>query len=197
MDKLENLEFVGVTQQKEWGEILTDFETKNKYSIIDEQGRPLYDVFESGGGLGRLISRLFLKSLRPFQMKVMDGQEVLRINRPFRFYFHQIEIIDGNDKVLGTVKRKFTLLRRKYSVRNNSGQEICELVGPIFHPWTFNIQYNGRKIGKISKEWSGVGKELFTDADNFGVRFPVDLDLEQKKILIGAVFLIDLMHFEK
>ena len=25
------------------------------------------------------------------------------------------------------------------------------------------------EVGKISKQWSGFAKELFTDADNFGV----------------------------
>ena len=26
-----------------------------------------------------------------------------------------------------------------------------------------------REVGKISKQWSGLIKEMFTDADNFGV----------------------------
>ena len=25
------------------------------------------------------------------------------------------------------------------------------------------------KVGKISKQWSGMAKEMFTDADNFGI----------------------------
>lgn len=27
------------------------------------------------------------------------------------------------------------------------------------------------KVGLIQKRWSGIGKEMFTDADNFGVTF--------------------------
>ena len=34
------------------------------------------------------------------------------------------------------------------------------------------------QVGKITKQWSGIGKELFTDADNFGVSFPKDLDVK-------------------
>ena len=79
---------------------------------------------------------------------------------------------------------------------DNSGQEIFKLFGPILHPWTFNILKDGNEIGKITKKWSGLGKEAFTDADNFGVTFPIDLPLEQKSILLGAVFLIDFVHFE-
>ena len=73
------------------------------------------------------------------------------------------------------------------------------------------------EVGKISKQWTGVMKEAFTDADNFGVNFPVDLDVKVKSkqltgggryilhtnsfqikaTLMAAVFLIDFMYFEK
>jgi len=52
-------------------------------------------------------------------------------------------------------------------------------------------------VGKISKQWSGLGKEVFTDADNFGINFPLDLDVKVKATLLGATFLIDFMYFEK
>ena len=34
------------------------------------------------------------------------------------------------------------------------------------------------KIGKITKQWTGLAKEAFTDADNFGINFPIDLDVK-------------------
>ena len=52
-------------------------------------------------------------------------------------------------------------------------------------------------VGKISKQWSGLVREVFTDADNFGISFPMDLDVRCKATLLGAVFLIDFMYFEK
>ena len=65
--------------------------------------------------------------------------------------------------------------------------------GP-FQPWlvwTFKILTNdGTTIGKITKQWSGFEKEAFTDADNFGVTFPMDLDVKCKITLLAAVFLI-------
>ncbi len=39
-------------------------------------------------------------------------------------------------------------------------------------------------------------KEGFTDADNFGVMFPADWDIKLKALFLGAVFLIDFVHFE-
>ena len=46
-------------------------------------------------------------------------------------------------------------------------------------------------------DWSGLLKETFTDADNFGVVFPAGSDARQRAVLLGAVFLIDFAHFEK
>lgn len=46
------------------------------------------------------------------------------------------------------------------------------------------------KVGVIQKEWSGFAKEIFTDADNFGISFPLDLDVKIKAVLLGACLLI-------
>ena len=34
------------------------------------------------------------------------------------------------------------------------------------------------KVGMITKQWTGILKEAFTDADNFGINFPLDLDVK-------------------
>lgn len=47
-----------------------------------------------------------------------------------------------------------------------------------------------KPIGRISKQWSGVLKEVFTDTDNFGIQFPLDMDVKMKAVLLGACFLI-------
>jgi hypothetical protein len=55
----------------------------------------------------------------------------------------------------------------------------------------------GEPHGKITKKWSGLGKEWFTKSDNFGIMFPAEMDLTLKQILLGAVFLIDFVYFER
>lgn len=46
------------------------------------------------------------------------------------------------------------------------------------------------EVGRISKLWSGMLKELLTDADNFGIAFPLDMDVNVKACLLGACLLI-------
>ncbi len=55
---------------------------------------------------------------------------------------------------------------------------------------------DGTHVGQITKQWSGLVNEVLTDADNFGVIFPMDLHVHHKATLLAAVFLIDFMYFE-
>jgi len=195
MENLAPINALIVSQRKEWGEILTGFEQKNKYVVMDSSGRELYGAVEERGSL---LLRWFLKALRPFEINVytFDSKPVLKLKRPFRFYFHELEIMDSSGRKLGTIQRRFSLLRRIYSVLDNTGKEIFQLFGPILHPWTFEIRKNENEYGKITKKWSGLFKEGFSDADNFGVSFPATWDVSVKSLFLGAVFLIDFVHFE-
>jgi uncharacterized protein YxjI len=195
MENLQSINTLIVSQKKEWGEILSGFEQKNKYVVMDSSGREIYAAVEEGGSL---LLRWFLKALRPFEINVytFDSRPVLKLKRPFRFYFHELEIMDPNGRKLGTIQRRFSLLRRIYSVLDKSGQEIYQLFGPILHPWTFEIRKADKEYGKITKKWSGLLKEGFTDADTFGVTLPAIWDVSVKSLFLGAVFLIDFVHFE-
>ncbi len=195
MQSLESVGGLAVSQKKEWGEILTGFEGINKYVVSDERGTELFYAIEERGSV---LARLFLKAYRPFAIHVMsrDGETLLRIERPFRFYFHTAKIFDGAGTVIGTLERHFSVLRRVYSVLSTGGDKLFDLFGPLFHPWTFEILEGGRQRGMIQKKWTGLAKETFTDADNFGVTFPSDWPVERKTLALGAVFLIDFVHFE-
>jgi len=76
------------------------------------------------------------------------------------------------------------------------GQECFQLLGPLLRPWTFLIRARGEEIGRIAKKWTGILKESLSDTDNFAMSFPAELQPNHKGVLLGAVFLIDFVHFE-
>jgi hypothetical protein len=96
MDKLKSYNSLVISQKKEWGEILTGFETKNKYVVSDEAGNTVYYAAEEDGSI---LLRWFLKALRPFTVVVLtvSNQVILRVKRPFRFYFHQADVPEWVD----------------------------------------------------------------------------------------------------
>jgi len=195
MERLALLNQLSVQQKKEWGEILTGFEMKNAYTVTDASGREVLLAAEEGGST---LARLFLKGLRPFDMLIAapEGAPILHLHRPFRFYFHEIGVNDAGGNALGSIQKRFAWVRRRYDVLDARGSLIYTLFGPILKPWTFFIKRGDAEVGKIAKKWSGLGKEAFTKADNFGIKFPSTADPRQKAVLLGAVFLIDFVHFE-
>lgn len=67
MQLLDAVNGLVIRQKKEWGEIVTGFETKSGYLVLDPTGRELYMAVEEGGST---LLRLFLKALRPFEITV-------------------------------------------------------------------------------------------------------------------------------
>ena len=196
MQLLQQANELVVVQKKEWGEILTELERRNKYRVFGADGQEMLRAQEVGGSF---LTRLLLRSWRPFRMALStpDDRTVLQLYRPFRFFFTEIQVADVNGRALGRVQRRFSFLRRIYSVFDATGRETCQLYGPLLHPWTFEVRRDGRTLGRIGKRWGGVLREGFTDADTFGISFPAGFDATTKSILLGATFLIDFAHFEK
>jgi uncharacterized protein YxjI len=188
-----------VRQRKRWVEILLSLELKNQYDVFDETQQPVLHVREEGSGLLSLLKRFFLGPSRPFTALVTDPAESqvwMRLTRRFRFVFHRLEVHGADGRLAGAIQKKWSWLRRIYHVENGQGQVVAELFGPLLKPWTFEIRVRGQTRGAIRKRWSGLGKEMFTDADNFGVEL-ANLEPDLKMLAFAATVLIDVVHFER
>lgn len=74
-------------------------------------------------------------------------------------------------------------------------KEIIQIVLLIFFSFQVLSKDGQIEVGQIRKKWTGFGAESFTDADLFGVSFPMDLDVRMKAVMLGAVFLIVIIGF--
>ncbi|MBL4635790.1 MAG: hypothetical protein JKY56_18150 [Kofleriaceae bacterium] len=201
-----NANRLSVRQRKRWMEILFSWESKNTYVVYNEAGEPVLNVQEQGKGIGKLLKRLFLRSLRPFTVHVEDltAQDlekghVMTLTRPFRFFFHRLEITGSDGKVYGAIQRRWAWLRRKYDIEGPNGEHIASLFGPILRPWTFEVRMPGSDecVALVQKKWSGLAKEMFSEADNFWVEMDNISDPQLRAILFAATVLIDIVHFEQ
>ena len=102
-----------VKQIKEWGEILLGFESRNRFEILGESGNLLGHAAEEAGGFGTMLLRNFLGRCRAARIHIYDieGKEVGLGDKPFRFYFHRMEIFSNGQKI-GAVQRRFSILHR-------------------------------------------------------------------------------------
>lgn len=190
-------ERVLIHQTKEWGEILLGFESKNRFELNDEGGEPLGFAAEEAKGIGQWFLRNIFGRCRRATIHIYDagGAKVGRGEKPFRWFFHRMEVFDGETK-LGAVQRKWALFHRIFAVENAAGQPVMELRSPFFHPWTFTLTFQGNEAGVVRKKWGGILKELFTDADVFGLEVKPHIPVEVRKLLLVATFLVDFTCFE-
>jgi uncharacterized protein YxjI len=188
-----------VRQRKSWTEILLSLEMKNQYDVYDQGQRPVLHVREEGSGILSLLKRIFLGPARPFTASVTEpgGLETfLSLHRPFRFIFHRLEVRRADGTPLGAIQKRWSWVRRIYDVEDARGRVVAELFGPLLKPWTFEIRVRGQERGAIRKRWGGLAKEIFTDADNFGVEL-ANLDGDLKVLAFAATVLVDVVHFER
>ena len=186
-----------IQQAREWGEILLGFESKNRFELRDPSGELLGYAAEEASGISQWFLRNLFGRCRRATIHVYDaaGLRVGRGEKPFRWFFHRMDVFDGAAR-LGAVQRKWSLLHRVFAVENNAGTEVMELRSPFFRPWTFTLRFQGTEAGVIRKEWSGLLQEWFTDADTFGVEFAAHVPDKVRALLLVATFLVDFTCFE-
>jgi len=190
---------VFITQKFELMEMLS-VETRNRYRISDAAGRPIgYAAEEQTGWLGFIFRQLF-GHWRTFEIHFYNNarQTVLHAVHPFRFYFSRLEIYNSRQQLIGAIQKRFSLLTKKFSVEDGRGVPILEVASPVWKLWTFPFMANGEEVASVSKKWSGILSEGFTDKDNFRVEFTSDaLGNDARNVVLAAAIYVDLNYFEK
>jgi len=184
-----------IRQQIEQMEIFTPFETANRYSVHSSDGAQLMYAYEESGGM----SRQFAGSHRPLSIYVVqnDGAQVLHASRDF-FWVRSHLRVDAEGRRIGALNRVFGL-GRKFALVDSNEREITRLTSGLFRPHTFiGKSAGGGEIARVTKQWSGFGREMFTDADTFVVQFTDgSTNNDFRLLMLASAFAIDLDFFEK
>ncbi|MGE0173350.1 MAG: phospholipid scramblase-related protein [Oligoflexales bacterium] len=200
---LQNNRKLYIQQKKNWVEIIVDFETANRYAIMDEGRNVLGMIAERGEGFFDVVKRWFFRSHRGFRIEVVnnDGASVLQLSRGFFFFFSDLFVADNLGRQIGTIHRRFGIIYKKYDLRGENGVTFATIKSPFWRLWTFPVldDRTGRQTGEIGKRWGGMIKEVFTDADTFRIMFDSgsSYTLNQKLLIFAAAISIDFDFFEK
>ena len=197
--QLTNFSELFVRQRRELAEFF-GFETRNKYEIFDANQTVVAFAAEKRLGILDLLLRQFLGHWRSFELQFFSPQRELlfKARHPFRFFFARLEISAPDGSALGFLQQRFSILRKSFDVHDSFGRVMMEVRSPLWRPWTFSFSGNGRERALVAKKWSGFLSEVFTDRDNFVVRFPDPaLNETERRLVLAAALFIDLQYFEK
>ena len=153
---------------------------------------------ENIGILVKLLRFLINKRLLPTTVEVRereDGHVVLTISRGLTLLRSHVTVTDSVGKQIGLFKSKLFSIGGGFHVLDGLEQPVAEIKGD-WKGWNFRfLTPEGNEIGKVTKKWAGLGKELFTSADNYMLEITpqVPPDHPLRMLILGAVMCIDLV----
>lgn len=209
VDHLKEVSSFHVFQDVDVLKVAVGWESPTFYTIKDQTGRELFRANELTDCLGRQ----FCCNDRPFniQFKDLNNRHFLTLDKRascswFCGYFCRdtVLVTTPMGELVGSIEEDFHIIYPRFNLRNSEGQIVVRVLGSCcgcntcWRDVVFELSTrDGVKIGEITKNWSGFGRELLTEAHQFHLNFTqVDTSAPMKAVCLGALFLIDFMYYQ-
>lgn len=177
----------------------------NTYDILDpESQRQIGIAQERPGTLIQVLRFLINKQMLPTKIFIYSGDNaendaalLFSIQRGITLFRSRIDILDRHGRSMGWMKSKAFSLGGAFRVHDASDNEVA-LVKGDWKGWNFRfLDKSEQEIGTVTKKWAGIGKELFTTADNYIISLKGAPSAERNALLLAAGLAVDTVYKEK
>ena len=174
------------------------FKAANNYDIHDpDTGAVIMECREERLGiLTKLLRFTDYKRMTPFdiQIRTPEGHQVVRVKRGISLFLSKVQVLDESDRVIGGFKQKLFSIGGAFTVLDASETPVCQLKGK-WTGWDFRFLEGDNELAHVTKKWAGIGKELFTSADNYVLKISdsVPADNVARQLILAAVMCIDMV----
>ncbi len=174
------------------------FKAANNYDIFDaETGELVMECREDKLGIFTKMLRFTdYKRMTPFdiQVRTPDGTPVVRVTRGISIFLSRVSVLNERDEVIGGFQQTFFSIGGKVDVLDGQDRPVCSLKGK-WTGWDFRFVGDGVEFAHVTKKWSGLGKEMFTSADNYvlSISETVPPDNSVRQLILAAVMCIDMV----
>ena len=174
------------------------FKAASNYDILDPNTNQIIMNCreERLGFFTKMLRFTDYKRNTPFdiQIRTPDGAPVLTVKRGITLFLSKVDVLNEAQQRVGGFKQKLFSIGGAFTVLGSNDQPVCELKGK-WTGWEFTFMSGNVELAKVSKKWAGLGKELFTSADNYILQISdqVPFDNPVRMLIVGAVMSIDLV----
>jgi uncharacterized protein YxjI len=174
------------------------FKAANNYDIFDplSQQKVLECREPNLGFFTKLFRFTEHKRKTPFSVEIRtpEGQKVLTVKRGISLILSTVDVLDENDRVVGHFSQKLFSIGGKFDVLDAQKQVVCTLRGK-WTSWDFRFVRGETELASVTKKWMGVGRELFTSADNYvlSIAPAVGSSDPTRLLIVAAVMCIDMV----
>ena len=173
--------------------------------MLNTSGQQLFYAAEESD----CLMRNCCGALRRFDMVLLDHsqREMARFKRPFKCtarccqlcwlpcQLQQMEVT-ADGVTIGSIEQQWDCTLPIYNICDDKGEPVLQIKGPVCAisccaDINFEVlTMEGDTVGMVQKKFGGLVNEALTDADNFGITFPIDLDVKIKIVLLAATLFI-------
>lgn len=174
------------------------FKAANNFDIFDpDSNQKILECREDNlGFFTKLLRFSDYKRMTPFhiEIKTVTGERVLTVKRGVSIFLSKVSVFDENNVLVGKLKQKFFSVGGKFDVLNAEERVVCTLKGK-WTSWDFRFMKEDQELAHVAKKWAGLGKELFTTADNYMLEInqQVPADDASRILILAAVMCIDMV----
>lgn len=178
------------------------FKSASNYDVFDpETGEAILWCREPNlGPLTKIMRFTDYKTMTPFDVHVTtpSGDPVLRVQRGISLFLSKVAVLDEDNEKVGGFKQKLFSIGGAFTILDANDQPLCELKGK-WTGWDFKFVHEGVQLARVTKKWTGLGKEFFTSADNYVLEISNDVppDNPLRMLIMGSVFCIDMVLKER
>ena len=192
------------------------FEGANKYSVKNSLGQKVYHAVEDNDCCTRNccgpIRPFDMKIIDNTQREVIHLYRPLRCDSCWcPCFLQQMEVSSPPGNLIGYVTQEWSILVPKFRIENSAGETVLRIEGMFFSllnhklyiicssgPFcTFSMcgdvefqvlsRDGSMQLGKITKQWTGLIREAFTDA---GIYWPLVLTVDRFLIKVTLLSLV-------
>jgi uncharacterized protein YxjI len=170
----------------------------NHYDIYDpETNQLVLNCRENKLGLiTKLLRFSDYKRMTPFHIELSTplGEKVLTVKRGISIFRSRVEVLGAQDQLLGSFQQHFFSIGGQFDILDANNNLVANLKGK-WTGWDFTISHQNITLAQVSKEWAGMGKELFTSADNYAIKIEENVASNDpiRQLILAAVMSIDMV----
>lgn len=174
------------------------YKAANNYDILDPNNQDLIMTCreEKLGVFTKILRFTKYKRMTPFEVEIKTntGEKILTVKRGVSIFLSNVEVLDHNNQLVGRFKQKFFSIGGKFDVFDPKDKMLCCLKGK-WTSWDFKFLNDKIEYAQVSKKWAGLGKEMFTSADNYmlSINDKVEKDDPIRLLILAAVMCIDMV----
>ncbi|NJN64165.1 MAG: oxidoreductase [Acidobacteria bacterium] len=173
-----------------------------RFDILDAAtGNPVGFAQEDVPLMRRVLRLILNKKLLPTTIEIRESERhpvLISLRRKASLFRAHVSVHDESGRQIGKFRSKLLSLGGGFHVLDTLDQPVAEIKGD-WKGWNFTfLSRDGAELGRVTRKWGGVGRELFTTAHTYAIALNENraASRETTALLLAAGIAIDMVFKE-